>query len=229
MGRGHYRQRLHCKRIYHPERTNTGGYDVEVISGDSSDFYTKDPLTKKGQKILAAMQKVYGEEKGKQVFYASKSKGTISGVDGKTKDEEVHLSGSINKDKSVIDRLLKFWEGQYSGQTDKGAIFKFKNESDANGFRKDIKKQVFSVFVDSKTKDQEIKIIIGEDPTSPSPTEQKVEGNDIVYKEYILKQLPESGEFEIYAPGGSIVGHVKALELAKLFVDRIIASKVMYE
>jgi len=332
-----------------------GGYDVEVISGDSSDFYTKDPLTKKGEKILAAMKKVYGEEKGEQIFYASKNKGTISGVDkkmkdakgdisyykhfnitetgmgdflaqlepsmttfyvgkpsftgrsmievkslidqwhqthgkdsktkdgnldeiirkmarekadvpynddgtirtpqqaqlayeqwykiiksrykndsrwaaeygdSKTKDEEVHLSGSINKDKSVIDRLLKFWEGQYSGQTDKGAIFKFKNESDANGFRKDIKKQVFSVFVDSKTKDQEIKIIIGEDPTSPSPAEQKVEGNDVIYKEYTLKQLPETGEFEIYAPGGSIVGHAKALELAKLFVDRIVASRV---
>ena len=193
---------------------------------DAADVYTKDPLTKKGEKILAAMKKVYGEEKGEQVFYASKNKGTISGVDGKTKDEEVHLSGSINKDKSVIDRLLKFWEGQYSGQTDKGAIFKFKNESDANGFRKDIKKQVFSVFVDSKTKDQEIKIIIGDDPVTPSPAEQKVEGNDVIYKEYTLKQLPETGEFEVYAPGGSIVGHAKALELAKLFVDRIVASRV---
>ena len=61
-----------------------GGYDVEVISGDSkdsSDVYTKDPLTKKGEKILAAMKKVYGEEKGEQIFYASKNKGTISGVD----------------------------------------------------------------------------------------------------------------------------------------------------
>lgn len=193
---------------------------------DAADVYTKDPLTKKGEKILAAMKKVYGEEKGEQVFYASKNKGTISGVDGKTKDEEVHLSGSINKDKSVIDRLLRFWEGQYSGQTDKGAIFKFKNESDANGFRKDIKKQVFSVFVDSKTKDQEIKIIIGDDPVTPSPAEQKVEGNDVIYKEYTLKQLPETGEFEVYAPGGSIVGHAKALELAKLFVDRIVASRV---
>jgi len=195
-------------------------------SKDSSDIYTKDPLTMKGQKILAAMKKVYGEEKGEQVFYASKNKGTISGVDGKTKDEEVHLSGSINKDKSVIDRLLRFWEGQYSGQTDKGAIFKFKNESDANGFRKDIKKQVFSVFVDSKTKDQEIKITIGEDPVNPNPAEQKVEGNDILYKEYTLKQLPETGEFEIYSPGGTIIGHAKALGLAKLFVDRIVASKI---
>ena len=82
------------------------------------------------------------------------------------------------------------------------------------------------MFVDSKTKDQEIKIIIGEDPTSPSPAEQKVEGNDVIYKEYTLKQLPETGEFEVYAPGGSIVGHAKALELAKLFVDRIVASRV---
>ena len=76
------------------------------------------------------------------------------------------------------------------------------------------------------TKDQEIKIIIGDDPVNPSPAEQKVEGNDVIYKEYTLKQLPETGEFEIYAPGGSIVGHAKALELAKLFVDRIVASRV---
>ena len=74
--------------------------------------------------------------------------------------------------------------------------------------------------------DQEIKIIIGDDPKDPSPAEQKVESNDVIYKEYTLKQLPETGEFEIYAPGGSIVGHAKALELAKLFVDRIVASLV---
>ena len=74
--------------------------------------------------------------------------------------------------------------------------------------------------------DQEIKIIIGDDPVNPSPAEQKVEGNDVIYKEYTLKQLPETGEFEIYAPGGSIVGHAKALELAKLFVDRIVVSRV---
>jgi hypothetical protein len=81
-------------------------------------------------------------------------------------------------------------------------------------------------FEDSKMKDQEIKITIGEDPVNPSPAEQKVEGNDVIYKEYTLKQLPETGEFEIYAPDGSIVGHAKALELAKLFVDRIVASLV---
>ena len=41
------------------------------------------PLNKKGKKILAAMQKEYGKEKGKTVFYAAENKGTIKGVKGK--------------------------------------------------------------------------------------------------------------------------------------------------
>ncbi len=43
------------------------------------------PLTKKGKKIEEAMEKEYGEEKGKQVFYASENKGTIKGVHKKSK------------------------------------------------------------------------------------------------------------------------------------------------
>lgn len=43
------------------------------------------PLTKKGRKIKAAMQKEYGAEKGKRVFYASENKGTIKGVARKRK------------------------------------------------------------------------------------------------------------------------------------------------
>ena len=39
------------------------------------------PLTKKGSKIKKAMAKQYGSKKGKKVFYASKNKGTIKGVD----------------------------------------------------------------------------------------------------------------------------------------------------
>lgn len=39
------------------------------------------PLTKKGQKIQTAMTKEYGAKKGKEVFYASRNKGTITGVD----------------------------------------------------------------------------------------------------------------------------------------------------
>ena len=39
------------------------------------------PLTSKGNKIMDAMQEQYGAKKGKSVFYASRNKGTISGVD----------------------------------------------------------------------------------------------------------------------------------------------------
>ena len=39
------------------------------------------PMTKKGEKIMSSMKKEYGKDKGKQVFYASKNKGIISGVD----------------------------------------------------------------------------------------------------------------------------------------------------
>lgn len=38
------------------------------------------PLTKKGKKIIGAMEKEYGAKKGKQVFYASANKGKIKGV-----------------------------------------------------------------------------------------------------------------------------------------------------
>lgn len=41
------------------------------------------PLTEKGSKILSNMQEQYGKEKGEEVFYASKNKGTIKGVDAR--------------------------------------------------------------------------------------------------------------------------------------------------
>jgi hypothetical protein len=41
----------------------------------------KVPLTPKGDKIKEAMKKQYGKDKAEQVFYASRNKGTIKGVD----------------------------------------------------------------------------------------------------------------------------------------------------
>jgi hypothetical protein len=41
------------------------------------------PLTEKGNEIKANMEKEYGEKKGEEVFYASRNKGTISGVDAR--------------------------------------------------------------------------------------------------------------------------------------------------
>jgi hypothetical protein len=40
------------------------------------------PITKKGEKIKAAMEKEYGSKKGTSVFYASANKGKITGVEG---------------------------------------------------------------------------------------------------------------------------------------------------
>ena len=222
-----------------------GGYDVDVISGDSSDFYTKDPLTKKGQKILAAMKKAYGEEKGEQIFYASKNKGTISGVDSGAGLQgacggERKFDGKgprFGQDKKTKDALqegdrVKINYGIYKGKNGKikelapSGQFAWVTVSGTKQGENNPVSYDLSDLIKIGVKDQEIKIIIGDDPVNPSPAEQKVEGNDVIYKEYTLKQLPETGEFEIYAPGGSIVGHAKALELAKLFVDRIVASRV---
>lgn len=38
------------------------------------------PLTKKGKKIMHAMKKEYGGEKGERVFYASVNKGKVKGA-----------------------------------------------------------------------------------------------------------------------------------------------------
>ena len=43
------------------------------------------PLTKKGSKIMSAMKKEYGTKKGEKIFYATKNKGKIKGVDNKRK------------------------------------------------------------------------------------------------------------------------------------------------
>ena len=43
------------------------------------------PLTKKGKKIMSAMKKEYGTKKGEKIFYATKNKGKIKGVDNKRK------------------------------------------------------------------------------------------------------------------------------------------------
>lgn len=43
------------------------------------------PLTKKGDEIMSNMKKEYGEKKGEQVFYASRTAGKITGVDPESK------------------------------------------------------------------------------------------------------------------------------------------------
>lgn len=55
------------------------------------------PLTEKGHKIMAAMKGQYGEDKGESVFYASKNKGTISGVDKARKKKKHRYMANRSK------------------------------------------------------------------------------------------------------------------------------------
>jgi ABC-type enterochelin transport system substrate-binding protein len=47
------------------------------------------PLTAKGEKIMANMQREYGAKKGESVFYASRNSGRISGVDPQSRRSRV--------------------------------------------------------------------------------------------------------------------------------------------
>ena len=61
------------------------------------------PLTSKGKKIMRAMRKQYGEKEGEKVFYASKNKGTISGVE---KTEESKMS-YLDKVTQINEKKIK--------------------------------------------------------------------------------------------------------------------------
>jgi hypothetical protein len=52
----------------------------------------KMPLTKKGEKIMDAMKSEYGAKRGESVFYASKNKGRIEGVEKKANGGDVGKS-----------------------------------------------------------------------------------------------------------------------------------------
>lgn len=43
------------------------------------------PLTTKGKKVKAAMQRQYGKTKGERVFYATENKGKVRGLTKKEK------------------------------------------------------------------------------------------------------------------------------------------------
>ena len=59
------------------------------------------PLTPKGSELLDKFKQEYGPTKGREVFYAAKNKGTITGVeeksDGDGKSKSSGKSGSKHK------------------------------------------------------------------------------------------------------------------------------------
>jgi hypothetical protein len=67
------------------------------------------PITSKGKKIMKSMKKEYGSKKGEQIFYASKNKGTIKGVEGKTMKKE-----SIDSKKRYVDFINNICNNDYA-------------------------------------------------------------------------------------------------------------------
>ncbi len=61
------------------------------------------PLTPKGEKIMKSMVEEYGPEKGKEVFYASANKGTITGVHDDPSDDR-RMDDRRHDDKPVDDK-----------------------------------------------------------------------------------------------------------------------------
>lgn len=61
------------------------------------------PLTSKGETILAAMKKEYGEKAGERVFYASKNAGKISDVD----NEDITLAERLDNMTQQVNSLGK--------------------------------------------------------------------------------------------------------------------------
>ena len=61
------------------------------------------PLTSKGEKILGHMEQEYGsKKKAEEVFYASKNKGTISGVDSTRADCESYMDACRRGDGDAL-------------------------------------------------------------------------------------------------------------------------------
>ena len=54
---------------------------LDKWNGQSQAMSPDNPLNSKGKKIMTSMVSEYGAKKGKKIFYASKNKGTIKGVD----------------------------------------------------------------------------------------------------------------------------------------------------
>jgi hypothetical protein len=69
------------------------------------------PLTAKGQEMKNAMQKEYGSEKGTSVFYASKNKGTITGVEA-TFGNSVSAGTGEDRKAAVREAAKKYLGGK---------------------------------------------------------------------------------------------------------------------
>ena len=80
------------------------------------------PLTAKGEKIMSSMKSEYGDKKGEKVFYATKNKGEIAGVDSdnsfKKGDRVKDQHGETFEVISSNGNMVKVWSKNASGGKD---------------------------------------------------------------------------------------------------------------
>lgn len=90
-------------------------------SGMGSQLWgNKMPLTKKGKKVMKSMKGQYGEKKGEQVFYATKNKGKLKGVDMK-KAKKYKGGGDLLANLSPAYSLMK-GKGMFNDMIKGGGI-----------------------------------------------------------------------------------------------------------
>lgn len=63
-------------------------------------------LTSKGEEILESMKAEYGEEKGKEVFYASVNVGKISGVDSMNQCDDPKALKAATQSKDEAHEMI---------------------------------------------------------------------------------------------------------------------------
>jgi hypothetical protein len=69
------------------------------------------PLTAKGEEIKSALTKEYGAEKGEEVLYAGKNKGTFTGIDC---DNLARIADAVNNLAQRFDAMVDAEPGEYS-------------------------------------------------------------------------------------------------------------------
>lgn len=92
------------------------------------------PMTKKGQKIMRSMKEQYGPKKGEQVFYASRNKGSISGVE-RARSGGFVSTGTDAGDLAVLRSAKNIDDGP-SGMKKGGAVKKESRVNEAGNYTK---------------------------------------------------------------------------------------------
>lgn len=79
-----------------------------------ADDVITDPLTPKGNEIMKHMKSEYGAKEAEKVFYASKNKGTISGVDDGhlpvSPTEALPMTISVQESYAKASRHWEAWD-----------------------------------------------------------------------------------------------------------------------